>query len=274
MKKTEKKVYPREIEKLVDDMSLMDDDLMSRVLDHNIPATELLLRTILQQEVEVLETLGQEEMKNPLVDGRSIRVDVLAKDKKGRYFNCEVQRKDTGAHPCRARFHSAMMDSRMLRASEEFSSIKDSYVIFLTERDYFSQGKPLYFVERKINAEKAFGDGNFIVYVNGAYEGEDEIGRLMKDMKRQETTGFFHKELEVGVRHFKVEEGRAVMCEAVEKYANGKYADGLEKGVEQTRNNLVQNMLRNGMSSEEISRNAGVDLETVKRIEQLMLQSV
>ena len=274
MKNTEKKVYPREIEKLVDDMSLMDDDLMSRVFDHNIPATELLLRTILQQEVEVLETLGQEEMKNPLVDGRSIRVDVLAKDKKGRYFNCEVQRKDTGAHPCRARFHSAMMDSIMLQASEEYSSLKDSYVIFLTEKDYFSQGKPLYFVERKINDEKAFGDGNFIVYVNGAYEGEDEIGRLMKDMKRQETTGFFHKELEAGVRHFKVEEGRTVMCEAVEKYANGKYADGLEKGVEQTRNNLVQNMLRNGMSSEEISRNAGVDLETVKIIEQKMLQSV
>ena len=68
------------------------------------------------------------------------------------------------------------------------------------------------------------------------------------------------------------------MCEAVEKYANKKYVDGLEKGVEQgiekgiekgieqTRNNLIQNMLRNGMTAEEISRNAGVDLDIVKSI--------
>ncbi len=234
----EKKVseYSEEIRKMVENMSLMDDDLMSRVFDHNIPATQLLIGTILQKEVQVVDAIGQEEMKNPLVGGRSIRLDVFAKDEKGRHFDCEVQRKQSGAHPKRARFHSAMLDSRMLKEKEEFTSIRDSYVIFITETDYFKQDKPLYFVERKVGDSQPFGDGNHIIYVNGAYEGDDPLGRLMADFRRRDVTDFHYSELEDGVRHFKVdEEGKATMCEAVEKYAKGQYNNGLLEGREEGR---------------------------------------
>ena len=37
-------VYAKEIEEIVDNMTLMDDDLMSRVFDQNIPATEVQYR--------------------------------------------------------------------------------------------------------------------------------------------------------------------------------------------------------------------------------------
>ena len=79
MGKTEQKKYSKEIEAIVENMSLMDDDLMARVFDENIPATQLLLRTILSRDVEVIEAKGQWDLKNPLVEGRNIRLDVFAK---------------------------------------------------------------------------------------------------------------------------------------------------------------------------------------------------
>lgn len=38
------------INKLIDELTLFDDDLMSRVFDKNIEATELLLRIILKRK--------------------------------------------------------------------------------------------------------------------------------------------------------------------------------------------------------------------------------
>ncbi len=143
-----KHVYAREIEELVDHMTLMDDDLMSRVFAQNIPATKVLLEAILGEEVEVISTKGQWDMKNAIVGGRNIRLDILAKSGNGTYFDCEVQRTDRGAVPRRARFYLSMLDTSMLKSGEDFSMLNDSYLIFITENDYFREGKPLYRVDR------------------------------------------------------------------------------------------------------------------------------
>ena len=52
------------INKLIDGLTLFDDDLMSRVFDKNIEATELLLRIILERKIKVISVIGQEEMKS------------------------------------------------------------------------------------------------------------------------------------------------------------------------------------------------------------------
>ena len=224
----------KEIGKIVDNMSLFDDDLMSRVFDNNKPATEYLLKTILGRNVHVKETKGQVDLKNPVVGGRNIRLDIVASDDRKRKFNCEVQRDNRGAHPKRARFHSSMLDSRMLKEKELFQNLKDSYIIFITEKDYFRRGKPVYRIERTVDGNESFGDGSHIIYVNGAYKGEDEIGHLIEDFHNRGTDGFHNEELRKGVIHFKVEEeGRKVMCEAVEKYAKKKYSQGVRQGIEQ-----------------------------------------
>ena len=45
---------------LVDELTLFDDDLMSRVFDKNIEATELVLRIILGRNIKVISVDGQE----------------------------------------------------------------------------------------------------------------------------------------------------------------------------------------------------------------------
>ncbi len=222
-----------DIERIVDGLTLFDDDLMSLVFDGNIPAAELVLRIILSRDdIKVVRVVGQKELENPLVKGRNIRIDILARDSLGRFFNVEVQRDSAGADVRRARFHSSMVDSRMLGAGQEFWELRESYVIFITEEDYFRAGLPVYTIERHIEEmDRKFQDGSHIIYVNGSYRNDDPIGRLMRDFACKDAKDIHYQELAEGVRHFKEEKGgREVMCQAVEEYAN-EVAKRVAKGT-------------------------------------------
>lgn len=206
---------------LVDGLTLFDDDLMSRVFDKNIVATELVLRIILGRDIKVISVNGQDEMRNHEVGGRNITLDVHAIDVNGEEIDIEVQGNSEGAHIRRARFHSSMVDSRMLGEGQKFKEIKDSYVIFIYKHDKFRKGFPLYHIDRYVReTNELFDDGSHIIYVNGNYKGNDEIGQLMKDFHQTDPENMHYDALAQGVKHFKeTEEGREQMCEAVEKYA-------------------------------------------------------
>ena len=230
----------RIVEQIVDDMDLFDDDLMSMVFDGNHPATGLLLKIILKRDdITVISVVGQREFQNPVVGGRDIRLDILAKDSMGKYYNIEVRKGAEGAHVRRARFNSSMMDSRMLKAGQEFSELRDSYMVFITQTDIFGYGIPIYTVNRRFEEiDVPFQDGSHIVYVNGSYKGDDAVGRLMHDFGCKESKDMYYPELAKGLKHFKEEGGRKIMCEAVEKYGDKRV---LDKQIEMIKN-LMESM--------------------------------
>ena len=115
-------------------------------------------------------------MKNHQVGGRNITLDVDAMDENGEEIDIEVQGNSEGAHVRRARYHSSMVDSRMLKEGQAFRELKDSYVIFIYKHDKFRKGLHLYHVERYVGeTNEQFRDGSHIIYVNGNYKGNDEI---------------------------------------------------------------------------------------------------
>jgi len=261
----------RTIEQIVDDMDLFNDDLMSMVFDKNIPATEVLLKVILKRDdIKVISVVGQREFQNPVVGGRNIRLDILAKDSTGKHYNIEVQKKPEGAHVRRARFNSSMMDSRMLKAGQEFSELRDSYMIFITETDIFGHGIPIYTINRYFEEiDVPFDDGSHIVYVNGSYKGEDAIGKLMHDFGCKESKDIYYSELAKGIKHFKEEEGgRKIMCEAVEKYAES-YA---EKYAERKRIDVLYESVKNLMETMKWSAEQAMSAIKVSETDKIILQ--
>ena len=257
------------INKLIDGLTLFDDDLMSRVFDKNIEATELLLRIILERKIKVISVNGQEEMKSAAVGGRNITLDVHALDENGEKMDIEVQGNSEGAHIRRARYHSSVLDSRMLKEGQEFKEIKDSYVIFIYKRDKFQEGLPLYHIDRYVRETgKLFEDGSHIIYVNGNYKGDDEIGHLMQDFHQTDPDNMHYKELSQGVRHFKeAEEGRDTMCEAVQEYAK-EYAS---ECLKTEKAELVENFMKNmNLTLEQALDAAGIHGEERDAIIQLL----
>lgn len=209
-----------------------------------IEATEYLLNTIFEREdMHVLEVKGQHEYKNVL-PYRCIIIDIRAVDSLGKVYDIEVQRADAGAIPQRARFHSALVDSKLLKGGQEFKEIQDSYVIFITQNDVIGDGLPLYHVERIIKeCNRDFADGSHIIYVNGAYKNDNSpIGRLVHDFRCTRSVDMFSDVLKNQVKYYKeTEGGREVMCQIIDDVA--------ESRAEAERIDTLFNTMKNLMDS-------------------------
>lgn len=207
--------------KLLEEFCLLDDFFMMIVFDRNISATGFILNIILgRDDLEVIEVVAQREYKNPVPGGRSIRLDIYARDSDGKVYDIEVQNENTGADVRRARFHSSILDTKMLKEKQKFKEIHDSYVIFITKNDYMKMGLPMYHVERTVQeAGTLFGDGSHIIYLNGSYKDDDNpVGKLMHDFRCTSAVDMFYQELAKPVGYFKgTEGGRNKVCKAMEE---------------------------------------------------------
>ena len=248
-------------------MTLMHNELMTKVFDENIPAAQLLLSIILGRDVEVIMTKGEWIMNNPDQDGRNIRLDIFAKDANGEYFDCEVQQSSPGASPKRARYNSARLDVSMLQEGQPFNAIQDSYMIFITKEDYYKEGKPVYFIDRMRDGKEFFYDGNHILYVNGSYRADDDIGKLMQDMNNATLEGWNYKELEDGVRRFKTYEGgKDNMSELVEEYARERAEERAKEVRKEYTEMFITKLLRKGKDANEVADLLDLDIQQVKTV--------
>lgn len=251
-----------ELNKAIDEFCIMDDTFMSAVFDGDKETVALLLNIILNRsDMEVIEVTAQRSYNN-LLD-RSIRVDIFAKDSSGKVYDIEVQRSSEGADCRRARYHSSMIDTRLLRRGQKYSELSDSYVIFITEADVMGEGLPLYEIERVVKQTGAyFGDGAHIIYVNGANEDETSLGRLMHDFKCRNAEDMYYPQIADRVRYIKESEGgREYMCRIMEEL-NQKAA--IEAILAERKKNALAMINKGKLSYEEISEYTGLSVEEVK----------
>ena len=164
----------------------------------------------------VIDTVAQKVVKN--LEGRSVRLDVYAKDNKDKPYDIEIQRADKGAGAKRARYNSALMDADITVPGEDAKNLPESYVIFITENDIFGKGLPLYHIERTVKeCNIPFDDESHIIYVNGKYEGNDPIGDLMHDFHCKKADDMKNKLLAERARYLKEKEkGVKHMCRIME----------------------------------------------------------
>lgn len=200
----------------------IDDDFMRCIFRDDIPLAQHVLRIITQKkDLEIISLETQADMKR-LVGARSICLDAYGTDSYGKKYDLEIQRADKGAGAHRARYHSSVMDIENLNAGQDFDELPDTYTIFITENDIFEKGLPFYPIERmNLAIGEQFGDGEHILYVNGAYEGDDDIGKLMHDFRCSDPDDMLDEQLAAKTKYYKeTEEGVAIVCKAIEDMRN------------------------------------------------------
>lgn len=209
---------------------LLDDDFMTKVFE-DISCAELLLRIILNDEgIRVLEAHSQRGIKN--LQGRSVKLDILAVDSHNRIFNVEIQRSDRGAGAKRARYNSALIDANVTEPGDQYEDLNETFVIFITENDVMKAGLPIYHIDRVVRETgKLFEDEEHIIYVNSQIKDETKLGRLMHDFSCTDAKDMYNKVLADRVRYFKEDErGVEIMCREMEIMRNQAHEEGIEKG--------------------------------------------
>ncbi|MCR5661354.1 MAG: Rpn family recombination-promoting nuclease/putative transposase, partial [bacterium] len=146
--------------------------------------------------------------------GHSSQLDIVALDEKGRFMNIEIQRDNKYAIPKRARFHSSLLDASSLDKNRPYDELRDSYVIFITEHDYWGNKLPIYHVSRTIEETNAkFNDGSHIIYVNGENRDNTPLGKLMHDFACADPDNMYYNQIADRINLFKnTRKGRKIMC--------------------------------------------------------------
>ena len=239
---------------------LLDDDFFTKCFEGDTECIELVLRIVLNKsDLKVVDVRTQVFVEN--IKNRSVRLDVLATDSEGRKFNAEIQRANKGAGKRRARYNSSMMDANLLNKGEDFDSLPETFVVFITENDVIGKGKALYHVGRCfLDSGEIFDDGSHIIYVNGSYRDETPIGKLMHDFSCKNPSEMYYGVLAERTRFFKEsKEGIAVMCKAMEDMRDQAYKEG--------RISMVIQMLKAGKYDlKDIAALSGMSVEELEKL--------
>ena len=240
--KTERRVRTME---RIQQLRLLDDIFMKVVLEGNIDGVQDIIQVVLRRkDITVVEVRTQKELDN--LTGHSVRIDVLAKDADGRYYNIEIQREESGAGAKRARYNLGAVDWHTLPAGADYEELPETWIIFITETDIWGRSLPMYTVSRYIEETgEKFDDKGHIVYVNGSYEGEDEVGRLMADFRETDPKKMRYRSLGDKAQYYKnTEGGMTSMSRIIEELVAEGRAEGIEIGVARTRNMMIDALVR------------------------------
>lgn len=247
------------------DLRPIDDDFMRCLFQDNIPLAEFVLRIITdKQDLIITDCETQKDMKR-LVGARSICLDAYGTDSNGKRYDLEIQRQEKGADPHRARYHSSVMDVENLHSGQKFKELPDTYTIFIIEKDFYGKGEPAYPIERmNLATGKPFEDGEHILYVNGEYRGESNLGKLMHDFNCTQASDMNFELMADRTRYLKENpKGVKEMCRIMEDMRNESLKEGIREGMKEA---ALRMLAAGKYALEEIANISGLSLEEVNQL--------
>lgn len=260
----------RDWSEVIKQLTLFDDVMMTACFDDKETIQEV-LRIILKKTFLVKKVTVQQDNGPSYYHGT--RFDVLAIDEKGKLCNIEVQQKDDGALVERASFYSGRLSTMALKKGEDYSKLRETYVIFITASDIFRRNLPIYNIKRRFDDNmEVFNDGSFILFVNGSYSGNDELGQFVHDMKECDPNKMYNKILSKRLSLFKstdksVDKGGKNMSGIMESLYTKWAEEGRQEGRQEGRLSSAKAMLFDGLDIPTIARYTSLPLEEVTKLQ-------
>ena len=266
---TRRRRYEEKLKKLT-----MMSDMFARNVLKDRRCCESVLRVIMEdRNLTVIDHNVQADYKN--LHGRSVVLDCIAKDGNGRVFNVEIQQKEEGALPKRARYHLGIMDTNVLNPGEFFDELPDTYVVFVTRDDTLGHGLPIVHIDRTVRENgKEFDDGAHFIYVDSSRCDDTELGRLMHDFHCENASDMQNKVLAERVRELKeTEKGVEQMCREMEEIRHEGIEEGRLEGIETgisvgrlaEKKDTAKSLANDGMPLEKIAQILKVDVQVVRK---------
>ena len=242
-------------------MSLCSDALFKIVMEKSQKAASYLASTITGRKVEIVRVLTQHEIRNL---GHSVIMDALAEESDGGFINFEMQNSMDENLSKRMRMYESSFDIAFLAKGEKYSSLPSFTSIWLIAGDRYGRGKAVY-TSRLKDQDGMVTDWSYERHeVNINYEGEDEMGRMMYNIRCEEYDKMNEDPLKETMDYIKnTKEG---MMEYTSDYARWK-REGEEKGRAEGRESTIETLLKKGaLTASQIAEYLDIPLSEVYRI--------
>lgn len=267
--------------KSVEELTFTDDYMFGAVMRHEEICKGVLER-LLHIKIEHISYPELQKGLKPYYTSKGVRLDVYVKDS-DRVFNVELQNKKYDTLGKRTRYYQAMMDIDQLMRGDDYSKLKESYVIFICTHIPFEENMPVYTFESICLEDKNIkldDKVHKVIYNSSDYEKlkdtdrelysflrfvdknsasddfTDEISALVEEIKLQEEFKTRYMAVNLHERDIRVEAKREGITEGIAQGAH-------DKAIE-----AASNLLKMGLGTiEQIAQAQGLSVEEVRALQ-------
>lgn len=254
-----------------EELTFADNFLFCKIMEDSPELCRQLLELLLDIRIGRIEQPQSERTMQEALGAKAVRFDVYAKDD-SRIFDIEIQTTDAQNLPERARYYQSVIDMDNLSKGENYTRLKDTYVIFLCLKDIFRRRLPVYFFENTCRADKTLtlGDRAYKVFFNAANCDtlkSDEMRNFFRFLKGERAESVFSKRIAEKVAFAKqnmqwrkqyMTWQQTIDVEKMFAFEEGHVA-GVQEGIRES----ARNLLKEGDAPEKIARCCSLPLEEV-----------
>ena len=277
-------------------LTLANNFIFCKVLEENPDVCKELLEMLLDIKIDRIEQPKSEQTFKTDFDSRGIRLDVYVKDGTGRCFDIEIQTSNYMRLEKRARYYQGLMDVDSIQSGQEYSALKDSYVIFLCLGDAFGHRLPVYTFRYRAEEDKniLMNDGtvniffnatmydkmqseslrSFFKYLCGKNSDDNFTDRLSELVERVKMNAQWRhrymtieQEIKLQARYLAQDMAKNMANDMAKDMAQGiaknMANDIVQSKVDESKLETAKNLLKINISPEQIAMATGLSLEQV-----------
>lgn len=265
-------------QKSVDELSFTDNGMFQEVLREPQICTEFVER-LLKIKIGHIEYPELEKVIEPFYTSKGVRLDVYLKDE-NKVIDVELQSYPQEALGKRTRYYQSMIDIDSLMKGQDYTELKESYVLFICKNDPFipsnskDVGLPCYTFRNTCieNPSVNLNDKSVkVIYNASAYskERDERVRSLLHFISTNEPgKDDFAKRLSLLVEKIKENDKFRRIYAAMNLYdrdliRNAKQEQAIENAI---------NCLKDGDSPEKVSRCIGLPLEKVRELQKQLTE--
>ena len=260
-------------------LTLANNFIFCKVLEENPDVCKELLEMLLDIKIDRIEQPKSEQTFKTDFDSRGIRLDVYVKDGTGRCFDIEIQTSNYMRLEKRARYYQGLMDVDSIQSGQEYSALKDSYVIFLCLGDAFGHRLPVYTFRYRAEEDKniLMNDGTVNIFFNAAMYDKmqsENLRSFFRYLCGKNSDDNFTDRLSALVERVKMNaqwRHRYMTIEQeiklqVEARTKERLNEKLNEKLDESKLEIAKNLLKINISPEQIAMATGLSLEQVKNL--------
>ena len=261
-------------------LTLANNFIFCKVLEENPDVCKEPLEMLLDIKTDRIEQPKSQQTSKTDFDSRGIRLDVYVKDGTGRCFDIEIQTSNYMRLEKRARYYQGLMDVDSIQFGQEYSALKDSYVIFLCLGDAFGHRLPVYTFRYRAEEDKniLMNDGTVNIFFNATMYDKmqsENLRSFFRYLCGKNSDDNFTDRLSALVERVKMNaqwRHRYMTIEQeiklqVEARTNERLNEKLNEKLDESKLEIAKNLLKINISPEQIAMATGLSLEQVKSLE-------
>ena len=237
--------------KKFDDLTIADDFMFCKIMQDE-ETCKTFLEMTLADKIGKISYLSSQNAITTGAEAKSIRLDILVKDETGKSYDIEMQVVNEHNLAKRMRYYQAAIDVLFLDKGEHYSSLNDSYIIFLCLFDSVGKDMPLYTFENICLEDRQIflndGAKKIIINANAFTKAKDKnLSGFLEYVKTGNVTTDFTGRIEKMIERLKSNEQARSEYRFISGFEMDALYYGRQKGMEEGRREGIKEGIKEGM---------------------------